>query len=317
MVYKRIFTNSYLQISLHTNSKRINTLVENFLDFNNKDGQKRPKIKACFYLNEGNVSSRCRKTNHVYRGQFIDDEIRMASFGKSVVRVKANYSSATVTGVISRFDESVKERILQYAFTVPLQRILSNHGFFFLHASIVCRKNNYIIIIGPARSGKSTLALLLSQYGFNPLSDDDCFVKLTGTSAYLFPFPTKIGLNEKLLKYYPKIAGYTIKDYRYYNKQRISLSAFKRQDKRSGYKCKAIIFPKYKARKRLSINAVSKKKTLELMLKYSLLYLYRDKEQNVLWTFYALAQKTRSFQLVYNNDSFNEIPIVIRDIIQR
>lgn len=67
-------------------------------------------------------------------------------------------------------------------------------GLVELHASCVARDQQGLLLIGPSRSGKSTLALALSQAGFRLLSDDRtfCSFKHGKLQAYGLPRPLKL-----------------------------------------------------------------------------------------------------------------------------
>ena len=67
-------------------------------------------------------------------------------------------------------------------------------GLVELHASCVARDRQGLVLIGPSRSGKSTLALALSQAGFRLLSDDRtlCSFRQGKLQAYGLPRPLKL-----------------------------------------------------------------------------------------------------------------------------
>jgi hypothetical protein len=67
-------------------------------------------------------------------------------------------------------------------------------GLVELHASCVAKGQQGLILLGPARSGKSTLAMALIEAGFNFLSDDRtfCSVKHRSLTAWGLPRPLKL-----------------------------------------------------------------------------------------------------------------------------
>jgi hypothetical protein len=72
-------------------------------------------------------------------------------------------------------------------------------GIVELHASCVAREQDGLVLMGPSRSGKSTLALALMEAGFRLLSDDRIFCSLKQCSlthdrvlAYGLPRPLKL-----------------------------------------------------------------------------------------------------------------------------
>lgn len=164
-------------------------------------------------------------------------------------------------------------------------------------------------------SGKSTLALVLSQNGFNFLADDDCFVKLTRRQPKLFPFCAKAGLNERILRKYPELRKHTLKNCCYSGKHRISLNFISSDpNKRGAFRCKMIIFPKYKAKRKIFIKKISKEEALDRLVKAHPV-IYKEKEfPKKFWTLYYLTNKASSFELIYNDDKLNDIPKIIQKI---
>jgi hypothetical protein len=67
-------------------------------------------------------------------------------------------------------------------------------GLVELHASCVARNERGLILLGPTRSGKSTLAMALTEAGFRFLSDDRTFCSLRRSKllAYGLPRPLKL-----------------------------------------------------------------------------------------------------------------------------
>lgn len=67
-------------------------------------------------------------------------------------------------------------------------------GFVELHAACVARDQDGLVLIGPSRSGKSTLAMALIASGFRLLSDDRtfCSLKQDGLLAWGLPKPLKL-----------------------------------------------------------------------------------------------------------------------------
>ncbi len=79
-------------------------------------------------------------------------------------------------------------------FPMLLSILAGSLGIVELHASCVAREQDGLVLIGPSRSGKSTLALALIEAGFRLLSDDRTFCSLTqnGLLAYGLPRPLKL-----------------------------------------------------------------------------------------------------------------------------
>lgn len=79
-------------------------------------------------------------------------------------------------------------------FPMLISVLAGSVGLVELHASCVARDQQGLVMIGPSRSGKSTLALALSQAGFRLLSDDRtfCSFKHGKLRAYGLPRPLKL-----------------------------------------------------------------------------------------------------------------------------
>jgi hypothetical protein len=79
-------------------------------------------------------------------------------------------------------------------FPMLLSILAGSLGIVELHASCVASEQQGLVLIGPSRSGKSTLALALMEAGFRLLSDDRIFCSLSQDRvlAYGLPRPLKL-----------------------------------------------------------------------------------------------------------------------------
>lgn len=312
---KKTYTNKYLKVNIFTNSKNILKLVDNFLDFNERctSGD---KVKTNFYFNETNLKDRHRKDNLLLQSWCDKDNNLLYSAGKRMLTVEVNPRAGRVKAAISRLEEAHKTRLLGLIFLKPLRLILAHHGLFFLHASAVCKDRGSIIIAGEEDAGKSIVALLLSRAGFDILTDDKLFIKSEGDRTKLFPFPTKMGLNDKILNRYPRLNKYIIKNYRYGKKRRLSLNHLPSNTNATGEpRCRMVIFPSYKTNSHLHAKAISKKEALNRLAKNILNEFsnigFKKAFSDNFWTLYNLVRQTRTIELVYNDDGLEEIPELI------
>lgn len=310
MKYKKIYTNYFLKLGIFSNSKTIAGLVDNFLDFNGACNV-RPKIEINFYLHEIRHKSPDDDNNFLYRRWPDKNNTLASSLGNKIAAVTADPKAGVVKGSILNYQESSKERILDFVFTQPLHFILARHGLFFLHGSVVSKGRDCILITGPQHSGKSTLALTLSQDGFSLLTDDDCFVKLSGERVQLFPFSTKIGLNDKTIKRYPDLNKYTLKNYRYGGKRRISLMHIPSSSNIKGLRCKTIIFPRYKENRSIYMKKISQEEALCRLSKESAILYQKEEFKKIFaknfWTIYNLTRQADCFELLYNDNNLDKI----------
>jgi hypothetical protein len=79
-------------------------------------------------------------------------------------------------------------------FPMLLSILAGSVGLVELHASCVARDQHGLVLIGPSRSGKSTLAMALTEAGFRLLSDDRTFCSFNQGKlwAYGLPRPLKL-----------------------------------------------------------------------------------------------------------------------------
>jgi hypothetical protein len=79
-------------------------------------------------------------------------------------------------------------------FPILLSVLAGSVGLVELHASCVANGRRGLVLIGPSRSGKSTLAMALTEAGFRFLSDDRifCSLKQGRLLAWAMPRPLKL-----------------------------------------------------------------------------------------------------------------------------
>lgn len=318
MNYSNTYTTQYMRVKMNTNSHRIYKLIENFLDFNNNINHPRPKINVEFYLESIVTKNFSLNQNFTYHGWSSKKKILLASVGNESISVSIDPKAAQVKGLVVNYNGLSKEPTLGYVFIHPLRFILTHHGLFSIHASMVSKGSDCIFISGNQNCGKSTLAFTLLQNGFTLLADDACFIKLKGNEIQAFPLPTKMGLQDNILKKYPQFSKYVLKNYRYGEKRRLSLNSISQDNNTKGYKCKMVVFPIYKANSKVYIKRISKDEALDRLAKENI-YVYSPKELKKLscehfWTLYNLTRKANLFELAYNDDRLNDIPKIIKEI---
>jgi hypothetical protein len=76
-------------------------------------------------------------------------------------------------------------------------------GYFLIHAGVLAREEEGIIIMGPSSLGKTTLVLNLVRRGFTFLSDE--FAPINRQTKLVEPFPLKIGLRRESAELFPEI----------------------------------------------------------------------------------------------------------------
>ena len=99
--------------------------------------------------------------------------------------------------VIGRFSAAMAAdttHLKRVIFPMLLSILAGSVGLVELHASCVVKDKRGLILLGPSRSGKSTLAMALTEAGFGFLSDDRTFCSLRRNKllAWGLPRPLKL-----------------------------------------------------------------------------------------------------------------------------
>jgi hypothetical protein len=315
MNYKKTYTNKYLRITVHTNSNRLSKLISSVLDLGSIAVNSRPSVSIEFYLEER--SARAKSNESCLYERIISSKNSLVFFAvnKSIV-MEVDPKANSVKGSIFGFKKIPEGRLIEFVIMKPLRFILARHGFFFLHASLVCKDEDCVLIHGSQKSGKSTLALLLYKNGYNFLSDDDCYIKIVRNRVSVFPFPTKIGLSEKIINLYPEFNKLTLKNYLYCGKRRISSRNISfNTSNYSAYRCKMIIFPIYDPQKIACLKKISQWGALTRLLRQKKEDDYPEGGlQEMLWASSAIAKSADSFELKYCDDNITGVPRLIDGI---
>lgn len=319
MNYKGVFKNKHFLIKVNTDSNAIYTLIKRFLDLSDTLGSSVRKINIYFYFNflKDKILDDSKKL--LFHSYFNKNNLYTAAFGNRIAEITVDPKRKIVRGNIFHFDELYKECFLDFIFSQPLRFILAHYGLFFLHASAVCKGKDCILFSGKQSSGKTTLALSLAQNGFKFLADDDCFVKSSQRKNIIIPLPTKAGLTDKLIRRFPEFKQSVLKNYAYGDKQRISLNNFSLYAKPQKYVCKILLFPKFKAHTKITLNPLSKEEALRRLInENSSIYSrpgYKKLSVNNFWTLYNFTNKVKAFEIIYSDEKLNEIPSIVDELL--
>ena len=112
--------------------------------------------------------------------------------------------------VIGRFSAGVANDRAYWktvVFPVLLTITGASVGIVELHGSCVARQQNGLLLVGPGRSGKSTLALALAQAGFGFLSDDRTFCSCRNGKLSAWGLATPLKLRSDARKYFRELQG--------------------------------------------------------------------------------------------------------------
>jgi hypothetical protein len=112
--------------------------------------------------------------------------------------------------VIGRFSTAMASDT-RYWKTIIFPMLLSimagSLGLIELHASCVARNYSGLILAGPSRSGKSTLAMALAEAGFKLLSDDRTFCSLADGKLQAWGLPRPIKLRREAASWFEEFRG--------------------------------------------------------------------------------------------------------------
>ena len=226
------------------------------MDFPIKPRKLKSKINVSLYLQS--LSSKTRTDeNRFDHSSIYKNNCVFSSIGSRLITTQTDLKTNSARTTFLGFDETMKELIIDFSIMQPLCLILGRHGFFHIHASMISKHNSCLLLSGDSGSGKSSLALTLAMNGFQLHSDDDCFIKCVKGRHYIFPFSTKIGLTQNILRQYPDITKHTLKDFQYGDKKRVSTSRIVNQSPNHSI-CKSIIYPVYKPEGPLSLHVLSR-----------------------------------------------------------
>lgn len=128
---------------------------------------------------DGRISISCGKREGLYYLRF-----------PNIVDFEINISENSISGFPMDGADEFSLRHLLLDQVIP--RLLSHQGHLIFHASAVCVNDMALLFFGETGQGKSTIAMVLQQYGY-PLLTDDC-VKLEITNNHVACIPNYLGM---------------------------------------------------------------------------------------------------------------------------
>jgi hypothetical protein len=122
---------------------------------------------------------------------------------------------------------------IKMPFTLPVNLLLSLMKLLILHASCVAKDGKGILITGPLRSGKTTVAFYLAlKKGFDFVSNDTVLLSNGGAGVKARGIIDPIGLRRGTFKLFPQIRGYVKnpkKSLNYINPEQIFLNRMSKE----------------------------------------------------------------------------------------
>jgi hypothetical protein len=134
------------------------------------------------------------------------DHIAFAGFDDKS-SLLADLSTRTVIGRFSAGMAADEQYWARVIFPMLVSIVAGSVGLVELHASCVARGQDGLILIGPSRSGKSTLAKALTDIGFRLLSDDRTFCSLKQDSLFAYGLPRPLKLRRDAGTWFEEFRG--------------------------------------------------------------------------------------------------------------
>lgn len=304
-----------------TRDQALKKSIQQILDFSRPSGRRRSLFEAEFHIQVAK-----RKRIPLLREPF--PHVRLSEsgdalsslWGDPVVRMSIDSKRNVIKATIDDPEGTYCENLIDFVVMRPLRYLLGRAGFFYLHAATVSRGQECLVISGVHNSGKSTTAVTLARAGYRLLADDDCFVRCTQKGNGVIPFPTKIGLNDGILRGYPDLRSRLVKGYRYCGKQRFSFSDnFDSSSAGVPYACRAILFPVYdRSADRAYLKLMPQKKALDKLMKDQANFFtgLNDSKlhQERFWAMYRFSHTVNAYELHYHEGKLAEVPAVVGQI---
>ncbi len=174
---------------LSTNSERVLAAAREAFNRVEAKGPEGPRFSIRIWVNEGDTAQPPWPNPYV-RG--LDHLVYVGFDSRSSL-----LADLMTRRVIGRFSAGMAGDSRYWRMTIlpMLMSVMAGSlGLLELHSSCVAKGSSGVLILGPARSGKSTLAMAMSLASFRVLSDDRafCSVEKGKLLAYGLPRPVKL-----------------------------------------------------------------------------------------------------------------------------
>jgi hypothetical protein len=309
-----------VSIALYTNSKLIYKLVTDQLYFYRTRSNSKHYIK--FYLEYlpklepviGVFPSRVHKGNYLFK--YFLHTVDLS------IQILANPRTNKVKGYITRFHNFTKEELFYQIFFQPLSFILKHRNLFFIHASALVKGEGGILIVGPADSGKSTIAISLVREGFRLLADDSPLLTSENSNIKALSFIEKVKIKSKLISFFPELNSLIAKQNG--TKLRVSFCAEKFYKRAIAQTCipRLIIFPQCINKGKIKTQPISKKEALTNLLKDDN-FIYYDKKGTIkdipkrhFKILSDLVRQAKAYRLYYREKDIPKLAAIIRDCLR-
>ncbi len=176
--------------SLSSNSQQVlETAREVFRRVDSLDGFSRTGFSLRVWVDESDTTERPWPQPYV-RG--LDDLVYVGLDSKSslLVDLSAHRGIGRVSAGVAADSRYWRTTV----FPIVTSIIAGSVGLAELHSSCVAKESSGLLILGPGRSGKSTLAMAMGRTGFRVLSDDRIFCSIQDGNllAHGLPRPIKL-----------------------------------------------------------------------------------------------------------------------------
>lgn len=206
-----------------------------------------------------------------------------------------------------------------YCFTQPVSPWLKRRGLYFLHAGCVARGPEGILIAGPSRAGKSTLALCAVRAGFKFLSDEQPLLSLRDGQVLAHSFPRRIRLDSDVARLFPEIKrlGTSLGSGRI----AFPIARFWPGCIASSCRPRILLFPEFRTRGRLKLSRMAASDSLSRLLQDDHFIWYKGRgwnrlSQRHLALLRRLVVQAAAFRLAYHTRDLPRIPPLLDRLLK-
>jgi hypothetical protein len=134
-----------------------------------------------------------------FRGKDIDEpKIHYTATSEKSTTWEGNSYSIHRNGRIVGNYAYVEEFLLELEHIIMDDVMMQLTNLFFVHAAVLVKNKEAVILAGPSHAGKSTLAMALSRRGYYYLSDE--VAPIEPKNYMVYPFPRGIKLRKEVLE---------------------------------------------------------------------------------------------------------------------
>ncbi len=196
------------------------------------------------------------RDSHTPKGLFSSSIYNMSHLG---IYRAIDYQSNRIFIHVKRKNKIPRSWAYHYCFIRPLYLLLRKFDAVFIHASLVAKKGNGILIMGEPRAGKSTLALSFIQAGYDYFCDEHPILTRQKGRVIGKSFINRIAIPAVSRKNFPEIQK-SLRWESYFKKYFFAPKDGKSISFGSSAKISAVIFPEFHSKDKLVVRKLDSMK---------------------------------------------------------